>query len=151
MTNIWKQRPPSFPSDENFPFSAAVVNQFHDIEDLRVGNQTPRESVELRDSPPVKSKLSMRARDSIFVKRERKARNSAPQIFDEDNVNDEQSQRGVRFSVAMPDSNGRDNEAFIDDEVVLRRKNLNFPNDPKEFENYLAFHDIDDQLSSSST
>jgi hypothetical protein len=151
MTNIWKQRPPSFPSDENFPFSAAVVNQFNDIEDLRVGNQTPRESVELRDSPPVKSKLSMRARDSIFVKKERKARNSAPQIFDndnEDNENDEQSRRGVRFSVAMHDSNGRDNEAFIDDEVVLRHKNLN---DPKELENYLAFYDIDDQLSRSST
>jgi len=166
MTHIWKQRPPSFPSDDRIPFSAAEVNEFNDIEDLRIGDNEQAESLEMKDSPPIKSKLSLRARDSIFVRREQ-ARNSVPQIFTDsetgftndnhiDDDDDERHPKGVRFSIAG-NTAGNDNEGYVDDEngVVLRNKNLRFSNqnfnDPSQLDNFVAFHDLDDNLSKGST
>ena len=129
MSIIWKPRPPSFPSDERIPYTAAEVNEFEDLQDLHINDGERKQSeddIEL-DS---KSKL-FRARDSVYVRQ--KQRNSVIDTSfansDEDN-SDSHSDRNVRFKTNyLPQNTGVDNKAFdSEEEVVLRRKTVSSDN-----------------------
>ena len=132
MSNIWKPRPPSFPSDDKIPFTAAEVNEFDDIQDLNVKGDNERKASEAEiDLNSVQTSRLMRARDSVYIRR--KQRDSVVSTFeetDEDSVSisESHSARNVKFRPKSreEDKESVDNQVFEDeDEVVYRRRTVN--------------------------
>ena len=143
MSNIWKPRPPSFPSDDKiqFPFTAADINEFEDTADLDIKYDKQPSDDSLESDAMHKSKL-YRARDSVFVRQ--KQRNS---VISNANVSDNesmgsQSSRNVRFK-GQTVIDGFDNDVFTgNEEVVLRRKTDNTLHESDGFE-----FDSDDNIN----
>lgn len=152
---VWKERPKGFPRDDKLPH-ASDVNQFNDIDDL---HSDDNERVDAMENSPQSNSRFMRTRDSVYVSKTRNRKTSDGQLVDDNSEKpNETAKTGVRFSLIDPTNYYADNPTFVNDEdednfedVVLRDKsNTTYFSNTEEFDNYLAFHDINEHSNNST-